>query len=150
MSDSSQLAPRWRRMIAAGFDLLLTGALAMFLALLTGAYEHDEDWVGIRPQLSALTLAFVSYLLINGYWLRTCGQTLGKRLLSIRAVSIRDGGIVNTWWYVLRLVPLLPAAAVFFHLAFSLAFVINLLPILLPARRCLHDYIAGTCVVRCA
>ena len=134
-------------MIAAGIDLMLVGALAMFLAIVTGAFEHHEDWIGIRPHISALSLALVSYLLINLYWLIVRGQTLGKRILRIRTVFIRDDGVARIGWYLLRVVPLLPVAAIWFHWAYSVAFLINVLPILLPARRCLHDYLAGTKVV---
>lgn len=126
---------------------MVVGALAMFLALLTGAFEHHEDWVGFRPQLSALLLAFTSYLLVNFYLLKAHGQTLGKRVLGIRAVALSDNSVSGCWWYVLRVLPLLPIAAIWFHWTYSLAFVVDVLPILLPAKRCLHDYIAGTWVV---
>ena len=143
-------APRWRRLIAAGIDLMVVGALAMFLALVTGAFEHHQDWVGIRPQLSALALAVASYMLVNFHLLMVHGQTLGKRLLGIRAVALSDNGILRVRWYLLRLLPLLPIAAIWFHWTYSLAFLVDVLPILLPAKRCLHDYIAGTWVVHSA
>ena len=140
-------APRWRRLLAACIDLALVAALALILAVVIGAYEHHEDWAGLRPQLSAMGLAGVSYLLINFRWLR-CGQTVGKRLLGIRVVAVRDNANRAFHWHLLRLLPLLPVAAVFFHIGYGMAMVIGVLPIFLPMRRCLHDFIAGTRVVR--
>ena len=148
MSHALQPASRWRRLLAAGIDLPVVAAVAMLLALITGAYEHHQDWVGVRPQVSALLLALTAYLLVNSYLLVRRGQSLGKRLLGIRTVLESSGELPSLWRHMLRLLPLLPVAAIFFHWIYSVSLIVDVLAIFLPAKRCLHDYLARTHVVR--
>ena len=148
MSHALQPASRWRRLLAAGIDLPVVAAVAMLLALITGAYEHHQDWVGVRPQVSALLLALTAYLLVNSYLLVRRGQSLGKRLLGIRTVLESSGELPSLWRHMLRLLPLLPVAAIFFHWIYSVSLIVDVLAIFLPAKRCLHDHLARTLVVR--
>ena len=152
MSDQPELQPaaRWRRLVAACIDLPVVAMVAMLLALITGAYEHHEDWVGIRPQVSALLLAFSAYFIVNTFLLVRRGQSVGKRLLGIRTVRASASSPPRLLRHMLRLLPLLPVAAVFFHWIYSLSLLIDVLAMFLPAKRCLHDYLAGTDVVRVA
>ena len=148
MNETLAIAARWRRLLAAAIDLPLVAAVAMLLALVTGAYEHHEDWQGIRPQASALMLAFSAYFAVNAYLLVRRGQSVGKRILGIRTQQVSNGALPGLWRHMLRLLPLLPVAAVFFHWIYSVSLVVDVLAIFLPGKRCLHDYLAGTQVVR--
>lgn len=149
MSTCLQPAARWRRLCAAAIDFVAVLLLALLLALVTGAFEHHEDWVGVRPQVRALGLALLSYLLVNVYFLSAAGQTLGKRFLQISMLARADDSVVALWRYALRALPLCAVAGIFIDpLAFGVVFLLDLLPILGPRRRCLHDYLADTRVVR--
>ena len=148
MTRSLLPAARWQRLLAAGIDFVTVAALALFLALATGAFEHHQDWVGARPQMRAYGLALLSYLLINLYFLSNAGQTLGKKLVGIRMVARSDNRTLETWRYALRVLPLCCVAVIWFDAIFIVIFLVNLLPMLTPQRRCLHDYLADTWVVR--
>ena len=148
MTQSLVPAARWRRLLAAGIDFVAVAALALFLALATGAFEHHQDWVGARPEMRAYGLALLSYLLINLYFLSNAGQTLGKKLMAIRMVARSDNRVLEVWRYALRVLPLCCVAVIWFNAVFSVLFLVNLLPIVSPQRRCLHDYLADTWVVR--
>ena len=148
MNDAREPASRWRRLLAAVIDLPVVATVALLLALVFGAYEHHEDWVGVRPQVSALVLAAAAYLLVNGYPLIRRGQTAGKLVCGIRTLTFVAGEVPALWRHLLRLLPLLPVAAVFFHWLYSLSLLIDGLAIFLPGKRCLHDYLAGTQMVR--
>lgn len=86
------------------------------------------------------------YLAINGYFLAKHGQSLGKRLCGIRI--LRQDGSHPTLWdsFVKRYV----SVALLSHipiLGYLFSF-INPLFIFRENRRCLHDEIAGTMVVK--
>lgn len=139
----------WRRLCAAGIDFVVVGSVALCLATVTGAFEHHEDWQGMRPQVRVLGLALLSYLLVNVYLLLIAGQTLGKRLLGISMLACSDNTVAALWRYALRVLPLSCVAGIWIDPAvFGAVFVLNLLPIFGPQRRCLHDYLAHTWVVR--
>ena len=88
----------------------------------------------------------VVYLLMNGYFLLKRGQTLGKMLFRTRVVDAKSGEIVSFWrvfvlrwlaWQLTWLIPLI-----------NLVCLIDLLFIFNRQRRCLHDYLAGTIVIK--
>lgn len=153
------LASRWCRLLATAIDALLVPGLTLFLVMLTGVVEHAEDFVDRWWVFHVLLLAIASYLLLNGYLLWHRGQTLGKALLGIaviRAPADLTGLPDGTFEFV-------PAAfwklvcirALFFPLLFvGIVPYFTILPLLDQLfifgrqRRCLHDWISGTLVVR--
>jgi len=105
--------------------------------------------------LWVFVLAVVSYLLLNGYGLWQRGQTLGKKLLGIAivpATGSESGSYSTTPAPLWKLICL---RALFFPMLFvvivpSLAAlpIIDQLLIFGKRRRCLHDLVCGTVVVR--
>jgi uncharacterized RDD family membrane protein YckC len=109
-------------------------------------------------------LAVVAYLMLNGYTLWHRGQTLGKWIMDIAIVPasshIREGvmcgGDESKSTYVpAPLWKLICIRALFFPILFlTVVPWLTLLPVLDQAlifgkrRRCLHDLVAGTIVVR--
>lgn len=153
------LASRWCRLFATAIDAVLVPGLTLFLVMLTGVVEHAEDFVDRWWVFHVLLLGIASYLLLNGYLLWHRGQTLGKALLGIaviRAPADLTGRPDGTFEFV-------PAAfwklvcirALFFPLLFvGIVPYFTILPLLDQLfifgrqRRCLHDWISGTLVVR--
>lgn len=146
VSEGLQLAGRWRRLVAACFDaLLLLGILwAISRTGLWNPFLASGDmWaVKVEGPLSG----FVLFAVVNAYLLARRGQTIGKMLLGIRVVR-PDGQPAS----LVRLV------AVRFGVGSILNFVagvgmvyslIDCLAIFRKSRRCLHDHIADTIVVR--
>jgi uncharacterized RDD family membrane protein YckC len=144
---SLRLASRRRRLAATAIDAVLVPALTIFLVMLTGIVEDPEDYADNGWIAHVLLLAIVSYLLLNGYLLWRSQQTLGKRAMGI-AVVAADGSTVP-WWRLIFV------RAPFFALMFLLVVPpLTLLPLVDHLlvfgrrRRCLHDWLAGTEVVR--
>jgi uncharacterized RDD family membrane protein YckC len=144
---SLPLASRRRRLVATAIDAVLVPSLTLLLVMVTGVVEDAEDYADYWWILHVLLLAIASYLLLNGYGLWRSQQTIGKRALGIAMVSA--AGTPVAWW---RLVLL---RAPFFALGFlvvvpPLAWIplVDHLLIFGSQRRCLHDRIAGTHVVR--
>lgn len=82
----------------------------------------------------------------NGFWIATRGQTIGKRIVGIR-VSRSDGSAVGFFRYlILRALPINLATRI--PVVGLLLFFVDALMVFNRPRRCLHDYIADTIVVR--
>ena len=139
-------APHWRRIVAGLIDLVLSLAIAFVLAVVTGAYEHAEDYAGMRPVVSAVLLGATSYLLLNGWLLLADGQTLGKRWLGIWVAT--RAGVSARWWQLLLRSPFvyLPLLLALGPLA-AIPLVDAALALLAP-HRAGHDYLLGTAVYR--
>ncbi len=141
-----RLAGRGRRLVATLIDMLLVPALTVLLIMITGVVEHAEDYRNAIWLLNVFLLAVLSYLILNGYWLFTRGQTVGKRLMGIAIVA--SSGERAAFWKLVCI------RALFFPLLFVvispvLAWMplIDQLFVFGKKRRCVHDLAAGTSVV---
>ncbi|MBT7335797.1 MAG: hypothetical protein HN856_15565 [Gammaproteobacteria bacterium] len=152
MNDGLYLASRRRRLAATAVDAICVPTLTLLLVLMTGILEDAQDYVSNLWMVQLLGLAIASYLLLNGYGLWHRGQTLGKRAFGIAIVSqstnVAGQGPAPFW-------KLVCVRALFFPLMFTLVVptililpLLDLVLIFFPARRCLHDFVAGTRVVR--
>ena len=143
-----RLAGRGRRLVATLIDMLLVPALTVLLVMITAVMEHAEAYRNSMWMLNVFLLAVVSYLILNGYWLLTRGQTVGKRVMGVAIVATVSGKRAAFW-------KLVCIRALFFPLLFVvISPVLALLPIIDQGfvfrknRRCVHDLAAGTSVVR--
>jgi len=155
MSDGLFLAGRLRRLVATLLDAVLVPTLTLVLVMITGVVEDAEDYVDYWWIVWVLLLAIASYLLLNGYGLWRSGQTLGKRVMGVAIVpasQVSEGRYGRT---PAPLWKLICVRALFFPLLFVAVVpwiaalpVIDQLLILRKNRRCLHDLVCGTVVVR--
>lgn len=136
MSAGQVPAPLWRRIAAAGYDLLLVAAILMAVGVLD-LLVRAALGAGYNPRLLGAAL----FLAVFGYfglcWTRG-GQTLGARAWRLQ-VRRTDGGAIG--W---------PIAALRYALAWPawLLLGLGLLWSLVDARRrALHDLGSGTEVV---
>jgi uncharacterized RDD family membrane protein YckC len=89
---------------------------------------------------------FSFWLIGNGYFLATNSQTIGKRLLGIRIENVSGGRAPLRKIVLLRTLPFSCVANIpYFGGVLILA---DSLLIFRKDRRCLHDHIAGTRVVK--
>jgi len=150
----AELAERGERLGARVVDNVISMAVfipglvvALALTLREGA-TADADLLP-TPVLGAIGVGFIAFLGVTAYqWylITTRGQTIGKRIFKLRVVKVDDrpvgfvDGVILREWVVtaLQAVPLLGMAA-------SL---VDALMIFGAERRCLHDLIATTKVVR--
>lgn len=146
-SDIEDLEPvpahRLTRLAGAVIDVLLLIAVTagvyglMGLSLSTELNEHRT-----LTKLSALPLFF----LLQGWTLFTRGQTLGKIVVDIRIVQGRSTHRPKPAQLLMRYVPLLLLAAV--PKIGPVIVLVNAVWIFGRQRRCLHDHLADTRVIR--
>jgi uncharacterized RDD family membrane protein YckC len=146
--DNGELASRGSRFGAAMIDGLITlailGPVVFFSGYWTKAMAGTTTYI---DQLAVAPIALVTYLIVHGYLLHTSGQTVGKRLVGTRIVSVDDNQILPLWKViVLRSLPIIIAAQI--PVVGQIAARIDPLFIFRGDRRCLHDLIAGTKVVQ--
>ena len=96
--------------------------------------------------VALLALGFLCFLLVNGYFLMKNGQTIGKKLMKIRIADLQ-GNVPD--FTKLSLARILPLYAVQLLPGFGpFLLVLDDLFIFRADRRCIHDLLAGTKVVK--
>jgi uncharacterized RDD family membrane protein YckC len=147
-----QTATVLSRLIACiidGFILTMTfavGCVATAWLIKLGVIDQSIGSMRLRKGLSFLVICSSSSLtmaiiIAQWYLLATAGQTIGKKLMMIRIVTINgrlpgffQAVVLRNWLrYLLGIIP-------FFS-------IVDLLCGLSDSRRCLHDYLSGTRVV---
>jgi uncharacterized RDD family membrane protein YckC len=153
VSDSSpeldgELADRGVRLGAAIIDNIILGLVISPYAMTTDYWTRAmQGQVEMSDLLQLSLVSLLAFLALHGYLLHKSGQTIGKRLLGIRIVSAADGQLVSLGkLFGLRYVPI--------QIGSVIPVIGNILPIVDAVfifredRRCLHDFIAGTKVVK--
>lgn len=139
------LASRGRRLAAAAIDFALVLAAGLVLVVATGAFEDAGDYSNPLPRI--IGFGFVAYFLVNGWHLARYSQTLGKAILGLVVVDAATTNPAEWWRLAIR--------SPFFLALYSVSLgALVLLPLVDQAfifrgnRRCLHDLICGTDVLR--
>lgn len=144
--EDEGLAGRGARLAAYLIDWALVGVVAGLIGYYAGLWERlmQQDteavvWLGV--------IGMVVYAVINGRLLANRGQTVGKMAAAVRIVDARTREIVPFWKsFGLRVVVIQALASVpAVGAVFSL---VDVLFIFGERRRCLHDHLAGTVVIR--
>ncbi len=142
------LASRWARLWGALIDTFIISVITFPLLYLTGYWDKsiDQTISGSEMFLIAV-LSLVAFVLLHGYLLAKHGQTIGKKIVGTRIVSRATDEILPLWKvFILRYLPV--TAVGYIPMVGSLLVVINYLFIFGKSKRCLHDLIAGTKVVK--
>ncbi len=149
----AELPSRWLRLGSAILDgiissfIMLPGFGILFAAGFLNRPHQQPNTPLLIAGFCALGVGFLIVLGIQIYLLTTRGQTMGKKLLGLRIVRFDDGsnpGFVKA--FVLRafvngLIGAVPGLGPVYSLV-DLCFIFR------DDRRCLHDLIAGTVVVK--
>ena len=139
------LAGRGERLRAA----LVDGVIAMVFWLAAGRLLAFSPWAAGEswPALAVnVLIGYVLFAAIHGHSLATRGQTLGKRVVGIR-IARPDGSaaslgrLLGVRYGLGYLAGMLPIAGQAFAM-------VDVLLIFRESRRCLHDNIADTIVVK--
>ncbi len=144
--STDQLASRGRRFAGSLLDGLFQVLLILPLFFVVGVFD-DQLLLSETPLAVFTLLAGIgSYLLLNGYLLYHHGQTLAKRLLDMRIVYTNNEPAEFHRLFLLRVLPVWVASAI--PVVGSFLSLVDALFIFGAERRCLHDQLAGTKVVR--
>ena len=144
---AGELASRWRRLGGAILDSLILGAVLVPILMAFGYFEAlmSDEATG-QEAIYAMLAGVGLFMLANGYLLATSGQTVAKRLLRMRIVSVHDDRILPLVKVVgLRYIPFWVVGQIPF-VGQAMGF-INPLFIFGDEKRCLHDLLAGTKVI---
>lgn len=132
----TQLASRLDRWLASTIDGL--GLLVILPVILVAPLINNYTII-----VFLVFLALSIFLLVQAYFLSTAGQSIGKILMRIKIVEIgtgRNGGFVPN--VLLRfLVGVVLLGTIPFYPVIDTLFIFR------EDKRCIHDLIAGTCVV---
>jgi uncharacterized RDD family membrane protein YckC len=142
------LADRSTRFVAA----LIDGIIAMcymfpILDLLsTWSYLVTQQPHPFAVTIAANGVGFGCFLLIHGYLLKKYGQTVGKKILGIRIADMNGNlphfaKVIFLRYLSISLVTLIPVVGNYLSL-------VDVLFIFGSERRCVHDLLAGTKVVK--
>ncbi|TLU61857.1 RDD family protein [Thalassotalea litorea] len=143
-----QLASRWRRFFAAMVDSMVMMLILVPIMYFAGFFDDVMNGVepGILFNLLFGLIGVAVFVVINGQFLISTGQTVGKKLLSIKIVTEDDkqadfGVLVARYAFYLG-IPLIPIIGGFINF-------VNILFIFSGSKQCLHDRVAATYVVNC-
>lgn len=144
-SAGLELASRGRRFAGSLIDFILVGG---FVAITSIIFSVNLAGLSDNP-LSALVgfgLGFASVVILQSYLLATRGQSLAKIILKMRILRpdgsrVSAGRIIGLRYFVPGLINGIPMVGWIFSL-------VNPLMIFRSSRRCLHDDIADTIVVK--
>lgn len=142
-----ELASRWNRLFAAIIDTIIMLCVTIPLMFFTGGFDgiSTGQQPGFIYTLGMSLISWIVFALINGKFLLANGQTIGKKAMEIRIVDLEGNvPVLNTLLarYAVYFVPgLIPFAGGLFSL-------VNILFIFGEEKRCLHDQVAKTKVVK--
>jgi uncharacterized RDD family membrane protein YckC len=148
MSGAGTLAGRGTRLLATLIDALIAGLAFGLLSLVTPlSFLPPANGAQItRFVLINLVVGFIIFLVLHGYLLATRGQTIGKALLKVRIV--RSDGSPASFARIVGLRYLPTTAVTPIPIVGMLYGLVDSLLIFRESRRCLHDNIADTIVVK--
>jgi uncharacterized RDD family membrane protein YckC len=142
-------ATRAQRWWAAFVDGLFASAILGPLQYKFGMFANFPHVHARSARENALwgAVGLAVFLLVHGYFLFTNSQTVGKRLLGIRIENFADYRRTPGWKILLvrylptALLAQIPVLGPFLSL-------LDIVFIFRKGRRCLHDHLAGTIVMR--
>ncbi len=147
-ADSSagfdNLASRWSRLFAAIIDSFLIGGIVFGIAFATSLMTFDAP-MGWTTQVILFVVFVIVYIAINGHFLSKYGQTVGKRLLSIKVV-MADGSpasfsqLVFVRYLIMATITQVPFIG-------SVIGLVDSIMIFGEKKQTLHDRIANTKVI---
>lgn len=146
----TQLASRGLRLVASLIDSVILAIFILPLMYFTGGFDGFAQTPPIEPSLGYLLLLgvinFALFAVLNRTLLRDKGQTIGKKVMKIRIQDL-DGKTPcfsellfkrYAYYFLIGYVPVVG----------GLISILGVLFIFGKSRRCVHDYIASTQVVR--
>lgn len=147
-SEETPLATRWFRLWGALIDGIIATLITFPVMFLTGYWEKAMAQNVTHTDTILLgVFGLIVFVVLHGYLLATQGQTIGKRLVGTKIVSVKTNKILPFGKILLvRYLPITIAAQI--PLIGQFLIIIDYLFIFRNDKRCIHDLFAGTKVVR--
>lgn len=147
-TDEHPLASRWARLGAVLIDGIIGLLITIPFFMMTGMWSEMAS--GAEPAYGMTLLGglygFVGYIIVHYYFLDRNGQTVGKKVLGIR-IEDPQGRLIGAPAIIgKRYLPVTAASLI--PLIGGLLVIIDALFIFRKDKRCIHDMIAGTRVVK--
>lgn len=148
LPDVDNLATRWTRLWGALIDGIIASIIMFPIMFKTGYWENAlAGNVALLDTLLLGVVGFILFMVLHGYLLLKHGQTIGKKLVGTRIVSINSNEILPLWKVLfVRYLPISIAANI--PVIGQFLAIIDVLFIFRKNKRCVHDLIAGTKVVK--
>lgn len=141
----SHLASRGDRLKAALVDTGI-GSVLMLPIFWYFWSELQQSVVAVQLLFIINVYGFIAMILMNGYLWNKYGQSIGKRVVGIKIVDMN--GHKPPLWKIAILRHWTMSLGGFLGPVGRLIPIVDTLFIFGKSRRCMHDYIAGTKVVR--
>ncbi|MBU8900821.1 RDD family protein [Corallococcus sp. M34] len=131
------------RLLASLIDLAVcwTPSLVVSSLLLPLVAQTDSDWAALQARVFWPPMFLV--WAVQAWLVHSSGQSLGKRLVGIRLV--REDGQSVALWRVILLRNILPGVL---SAMCGPLWLVDVFFVYSRERRCIHDRLAGTLVVR--
>lgn len=142
-----ELASRRQRLGAVLIDMGIGVVYAIPLFYLFGGFRYVNQRMA-EPTSTKIVigvLGFVLFILVHAYFLKNDGQTIGKKLVGIKIVDLNNN--VPGLWKIITM-RYLPMEAALIPVLGPIFGLVDSLLIFRADRRCAHDHIAGTKVVK--
>ena len=145
---SLELATRWERLGASIIDAIIGAAITFPVMFATGIWDKAVNGsISIIETVSMGVYGFLMFMLIHGYFLAKNGQTVGKKLVGTKIVSVHSDTILPVGKiFLFRYLPITVASNVPVFGQFLA--IIDALFIFRKSKQCIHDQIAGTRVIK--
>jgi uncharacterized RDD family membrane protein YckC len=144
---AAALPSRGARLIASSIDALAVGAVTLPIQYFAGVFDHfPHVTISTGAQLLWQLVGAGVFLLLQGPLLATRAQTLGKRVMGLRIATLDGRPADLQRILVKRVLPVFVAQSV--PAVGGVLAIVNVLFIFRADRRCLHDLIAETQVVK--
>jgi uncharacterized RDD family membrane protein YckC len=147
VDDGEELAPLGRRLGASMLDGVIVGVFIWAGVFALGRADAFDGGDSSFKVLAAIAVGgTLLYLLLHGYFLKRDGQTIGKKVLGIKVTMLNGDRPGLARLVFIRYLPVTALALVPF--IGPLISLVDSLLVFRSDRRCAHDLIAGTRVVR--
>ena len=144
--EGEALASRESRLGAAIIDSVIIMAIMMPSLWMMGMYDDPAGGSSMALTATAAGGGFLLTLLIQGYFLATRAQTIGKMALKIKIVTLDGKNADLGRILLLRMLPISLVSMI--PMIGSVVGMVDTLFIFRADQRCVHDHIAGTRVVK--
>jgi uncharacterized RDD family membrane protein YckC len=148
--EDTELASLGERLGAAVIDAIIMFVVVMVPIIIFyggwSAWMEDASSESFAFSLVSTAFSYLMYVVVNGYLLAKNGQTVGKKIMDIKIV--RTDGSPASFARIVAVRALFENALLLIPVVDIWLWLIDVLFIFRRSRKCLHDTVADTIVVR--